>query len=1202
MSKRNFLFSAALPFLAFGLATTASAQQAPPTDQVVTTPVADVVEDDAAAEDEIVVTGSRIKRTEFEGALPGSTVTAEYLENRSFTNVIDAFRELPFAAIGSSSRGGNVQFGDSNNFVDLLGLGSQRTLTLLNGRRFVSANQATVFVPGNLTGAQVDLGVIPTGLIERVETRVGGGGAVYGADAVSGVNNLILKEDYDGLEAFASGGFTDAGGGQDYRISLLAGKNFNNNRTNVTASFEYIAEAILNNDSRRPFTQFANLANSADFGIRSRDLTLAPLTGSVLGVPNAFLALGTNNVPSSLPFFAPRNPALSQGGVITTLQTIGSLGNGTTTAQLIPAGPVSGALAGSSAAALAVCGSTFVCFAPSSLPSNVTAASVIAAFAPGSAPPAGLSPTEFALQLLQANRPSPREFFASRPNLNPLLFVGSFGAAGVPRIANTNAATAGLFPFIAAPLQFGPNGQIIPFNYGELTPTNPGTPVGVIGGDGFYATPFTQLRSGQDRFIGNLLVKHDITSNIKYNGEFLVANITTNAVGAPTTNAFTGSNAGAARAIPIRNDNAFLDAADRAALAASGILAPTTVGADGRPNPFFFLNRAHVDLVGSSPQGNTNRTYRIANALSGEFNSIGRDFNWDVSFVYGRATNRNANTTIDDVAFALASDAVINPATGQAVCRQQLTGPRPLGPDDNVFLDPGGPFGGAAAGSLITPTQAQIDACQPLNLFGDGAPSAAARDYVVAFSESTNVSQQYYAAAQFGGDILKLPAGDWDFSAQFEWRRESNAFSPSAANLDGAFRNAPLVNASGQLRYFEGGFETLLPIFGDKFNVPLFRRLALEGAVRVVNQNISGTAVTFTAGGSWSPVDWVTFRGNRNRSVRSPSVVESQGAPQQGFFGAGAGPAFHPCDADNIASDEAGTPGARRANCRALVQSLGIANSVAAADAFLSTFQAEQVAILAIIGPNAELENEQSEAFTTGVEIRPPLIPGLQLGADYIDLRINQAIQLANIAVVFQGCFDNFSFPNTPQFASNLCNLISFETSNSARLLQINQLGVPNLNLATQTIKAINANIRYAFDLPNNAGRIELFGTGFYRRELTDTSGSLPTPGEIGAERFTTRFDTVYRIGKFNTLLQWQRVSRSFANDTGLATPDDQPAPFFRGPVSVFNSSTQYDVNDNVRLLFTVNNFTNSLGPAPGANIVNNPLGRTFVAAVRVRF
>ena len=126
--------------------------------------------------EEIVVTGSRIKRAGIDTFYPAISVGTEELEDGAFTNIADALNEIPAFGTPDASPFGNQadSFSVGQNFVDFLGLGAQRTLTLVNGRRFVSANTPQIF--GQNGGLQVDYNVIPVALVERIET-IGVGGA-----------------------------------------------------------------------------------------------------------------------------------------------------------------------------------------------------------------------------------------------------------------------------------------------------------------------------------------------------------------------------------------------------------------------------------------------------------------------------------------------------------------------------------------------------------------------------------------------------------------------------------------------------------------------------------------------------------------------------------------------------------------------------------------------------------------------------------------------------------------------------------------------------------------------------------------------------------------------------------------------------------------------------------------------------------------
>ena len=211
---------------------------------IATPAVAQEVEEAAEAQaseptESIIVTGSRIARPNYDTVEPSVVVDSEQIEARGFETLGQALNEQPsFGVPGSSPVGGQSGFGQGQSFVNFLGLGSQRTLTLVNSRRFVSSNTASIFGPTG-AGSQVDLNVIPTKLVERIETIAVGGAPIYGADAIAGTINVILKTDYEGIEIDGQYGLSTQGDAGNWRIRGLAGTNFAGGRGNITVAGEY---------------------------------------------------------------------------------------------------------------------------------------------------------------------------------------------------------------------------------------------------------------------------------------------------------------------------------------------------------------------------------------------------------------------------------------------------------------------------------------------------------------------------------------------------------------------------------------------------------------------------------------------------------------------------------------------------------------------------------------------------------------------------------------------------------------------------------------------------------------------------------------------------------------------------------------------------------------------------------------------------
>ena len=202
----------------------------------------------------IEVTGSHIKRGDMAGPSPVTSMSAEDIARTGVTDLIGLFTKLPAAGQGTFSTQGNGSDGTGNggSSVSLRGLGADSTLILINGRRIAVSPFAN-----EISTAFVDINNIPLAAIKRVDILKDGASATYGSDAIAGVINIILKDDYDGAELSAKVGDTADGGGKETNISLAWGN------TSEKASHTFILdyfdrEEIMNSD--RDYTATANQA------------------------------------------------------------------------------------------------------------------------------------------------------------------------------------------------------------------------------------------------------------------------------------------------------------------------------------------------------------------------------------------------------------------------------------------------------------------------------------------------------------------------------------------------------------------------------------------------------------------------------------------------------------------------------------------------------------------------------------------------------------------------------------------------------------------------------------------------------------------------------------------------------------------------------------------------------------------------------
>ncbi|MCO8019165.1 TonB-dependent receptor [Brevundimonas diminuta] len=224
MTYRNRALASTALMAAFLAPAVVLAQEAP-------APTPDAPSIDATSVEAIVVTASRISRSGFEAPTPTKVLSAEVISQRGLTNVGDFLIEVPaFRASQTNQTNPQNSSGAGQNYADLRSLGNIRTLTLVDGRRHV---------PSSATG-QVDLNLIPTVLVDRVDVVTGGASAAWGSDAVSGVVNIVLNRRLDGFRGEASYGISDKGDNADQQFALAFGSPFADGRGHFVIGGEFV--------------------------------------------------------------------------------------------------------------------------------------------------------------------------------------------------------------------------------------------------------------------------------------------------------------------------------------------------------------------------------------------------------------------------------------------------------------------------------------------------------------------------------------------------------------------------------------------------------------------------------------------------------------------------------------------------------------------------------------------------------------------------------------------------------------------------------------------------------------------------------------------------------------------------------------------------------------------------------------------------
>lgn len=331
-TRTRLLAGTATMLLAFSLASPAAAQTAqqavpdaaPTGAPAQTSTVADpngqagsqvnaegVTSSEPAATQDVVVTGSRIARTGFDASTPVNVFNQEDIKLSGNVNIDRTLEQVP--QVVGSQLGGATSNTVPGGYADvnLRGFGSTRNLVLVNGRRFA------IFGPEQVT----DLNTIPSSLIARTEIVTGGSSAVYGSDAITGVINFIMRDDFSGVEGRAQVNVDRPTGTPTYNFDLTMGGNFAEGRGNLVVSGNYLNRGSITRGERGSFAYLSLADGCVAPGSGSATRPGTPFTppagqscvagGGQLG----FIASGSGDIPngrfSGIPAAGGSNTALN---------------------------------------------------------------------------------------------------------------------------------------------------------------------------------------------------------------------------------------------------------------------------------------------------------------------------------------------------------------------------------------------------------------------------------------------------------------------------------------------------------------------------------------------------------------------------------------------------------------------------------------------------------------------------------------------------------------------------------------------------------------------------------------------------------------------------------------------------------------------------------------------------------------------------
>ncbi|TCP72559.1 TonB-dependent receptor [Sphingomonas sp. PP-CE-1G-424] len=710
------------------------------------------------------------------------------------------------------------------------------------------------------------------------------------------------------------------------------------------------------------------------------------------------------------------------------------------------------------------------------------------------------------------------------------------------------------------------------------------TPAGsYIGGNG------STLREGNslqilpqlDRYSANVIGHFDVSD--AFVPFFEAKYVRTNSFGTGASGpAFISGGTLADSREQIRLDNPYLSAQARSVITQQLLAAnPAATVTDATR---FSLRRNLLDF-GVRSEAAKRETYRFVGGFRGTFND---DWKYELTGNYGEfheATRVAGNLNVQR--FLLANDTTRN-AAGQIVCRSQVSPAAQIPYVDNDAI-----------------LAADVAACVPVNPFGEGNVTQAAKDYVLQSTISRGKITQLDISGFVAGDssqLFNLPGGPARFSLGGEYRRETAYFRADPLVEAGyTFYNALSEFAPPSFQVKEAYGELQLPLLKD---LPLIQDLTVSGAGRVSDyKGSAGTNWTYNFGVDYSPIPDLRFRAQYARAVRAPNLSDLYSAAGQNFA-----PGFvDPCSARQIGTGSS----TRAANCAA--------QGIPASYDFV--FPSGSLEIVS--GGNPNLSVEKSDSYTYGGVLQPRFVPGLTLSVDYFNIKVADVITAPTAQQIANACYDAATVEN--QF----CNLFSRYAANTvvdgadlSYTIKPASLQQTLLNYAKLQVRGINTDLaytrRFGEDLSLNLHFIwthNLQSDSFLNP--ADPGRADTDLGEVGQPKDALNVNVQGSKGPFFMSYQYRFLSKQLVN--GLQYEDVNtfqgrpPQNADYADILYYPSVSYHDVRLGVNIeggsnfYFGVDNLTNELPPlsstAVGAGTgIYEPVGRRFYAGFTAKF
>lgn len=694
---------------------------------------------------------------------------------------------------------------------------------------------------------------------------------------------------------------------------------------------------------------------------------------------------------------------------------------------------------------------------------------------------------------------------------------------------------------------------------GDGTPWVSGTPTSgffMLGGSGSLLDDFQdQVLPGQDRYLLNGTASYELAANHRLFGELKYVRTETTFEAQPTFDFF----------LEINDDVAFI---------------PDSIRNDGRAAPgFIFMGRDNFDL-GYQYRNVDRETARSVVGLEGSFDVLG-GLDYEVSYVYGRTQQdeQYVNERIEERWLA-AIDSVVDPATGNIVCRSDLD-PSALPPG----LDP------RLWGLTFTP--GANSGCVPANIFGENVSSDAA-NWINTELNRRSVLEQHVISGFVSGStqpIFSLPAGPIRYAAGFEHRREESRTTVDPLERQSAELGLDIswsgqaTNSGGEFNVTEGFVEFDIPLLAG---LPLVEELSLDAAYRYSDYSTAGGTDTWKVGGIWRLDNQFMFRGTFAQAVRAPNISELF-LPQTQTFQF----ISDPCTSINVnaGSDQ------RLANCQAALAPFGLDPLT-----FVDTTSASREGR---VGGNPDLSVETAETLTYGGVFTPQFswLNGFSIAIDYYDIKLEDAIQQVTGQILADRCFD---LPQPNEF----CGLIQRGPDG-----RINFFEAYLVNIAERRVRGYDISAQYLLDPAEVFGASSDMGTFTITAaanrtlslELRETPDAPPNERVTYPEAPKWLFvgDVTWAIGdlSLNYGYTWVDETRRQTIERMAADPDwVAPEYIYYSARSTHDIQARYRLSDNLSVYGGINNFTNQTPDLGSENEPVGALGRFFYVGASANF